>query len=305
LKTLGHILGNAAVGETMVVPWCLLFVRLILPEPSTFGGAQLPEIGFWVLLLSENPILVADPPNELTITFAHPRRCCDAKDSLYTRAQLHHAVDLFISLIVFIYRSHGPFGLNQFRSNPLQHVFGHAHIRCQDVNTTKSRIAALSGPSAGARLAGFFSITFVSNRRRSVGVNCVSISEDSTPFTNVHFLLIARSVLVRSSNPSSIDEPFAVSPVVPIGWNELLKIPENPAMDGVPLEDIPTLPTVEPAQRPARGCRRIKSSSILSGHHGDFISSKFLTHRGKHWERVRRHMKHATHGFSFWIQLSI
>jgi hypothetical protein len=63
LKTLGYILYNPVVGETMMVPWCLLVVALTLDGLSTEARLEILEVGFRMLVLYEDPDLIPEPPN--------------------------------------------------------------------------------------------------------------------------------------------------------------------------------------------------------------------------------------------------
>jgi hypothetical protein len=255
LKTLGYILYNPVVGETMMVPWCLLVVPLTLDGLSTEARLEILEVGFWMLVLYEDPDLIPDPPNSLGITLLRPKRCAHDAHSLFTDCQFRDACNTFLALIVLILFLGYTFCLNRFGSNPLEHAFGHARIRCRDVNSMIRLIAALGGDYSKMAIESFLSIAATPNRRRSVGVVCEPIGESAGRLFSLPPQLIARSLLVRSANPPAVLEQFDFPPLLVTGWDELKKIPgvRPPAPD-----------TITPAPSPQRTAR-LSSNRIFLG----------------------------------------
>jgi hypothetical protein len=50
-RTLVYLLENEVVGETMMIPWCLLVVVLTFRDLTTRQRIELLEVGFWNLIL--------------------------------------------------------------------------------------------------------------------------------------------------------------------------------------------------------------------------------------------------------------
>jgi hypothetical protein len=225
LKTLGYILYHPVVGETMMVPWCLLVVALTSDDLSTEARLEILEVGFWVLFLYEYPDVIPEPPNNSAVPLLRPKRCGDDKHSLYTDWQFRDALNTFMSLIILIDVSWYTFCLNRFGSNPLEHAFGHARIRCRDVNSMMRLIAGLSGDYSKIAIESFLSIAAAPNRRRSVGAVCKPLVDGEARFFSLPPQLIARSLLIRSANPVDVLDRFDPPPLVITAWNELKKIP--------------------------------------------------------------------------------
>jgi hypothetical protein len=224
LKTLSYILYHPVIGETMMVPWCLLVIALTLRDLSTWERLDFLEVGFWMLFLYENPDFLPDPPNIMNLTFPRPRRCGNDQHSLYTKVQLRDSLNTFIALIILISSLDSRFCLNRFGSNPLEHAFGLARIRCRDINTMTRLIGALSRDYTIASIENFLSIAAVPKRRLSIGLDCQPLAAEPQPILRWDTQLIARSLLVRSANPSNLVHQFMPPPLILTAWSELKKI---------------------------------------------------------------------------------
>jgi hypothetical protein len=90
---------------------------------------------------------------------------------LYTRQQIRDSLNTLYSIIVIMWNSEGTIRLNGIGSNPLEHLFGRARMRCRDVNAMRT----LHGLSAEfSRLQGASVLQLIGTRRRrtSFGVDC-------------------------------------------------------------------------------------------------------------------------------------
>jgi hypothetical protein len=225
LKTLQYILENPVVGETMLAPWCFLVIALTQANLSTRERRDLLETGLWMLFLYENPELVPDPPSNPNVKVVHPKRFAHDDHTLYTNDQFRDALNTFIALIMLIDGLDGPICLNRFGSNPLEHAFGHARIRCRDVNYMEKLIAALAGNYTISNIEHFLAIAAEPKRRRSVGVTCKPIARTDRRIVQLAPQLLARSLLVRSANPPDLVNRFdGTPPLVVTAWEDLLKL---------------------------------------------------------------------------------
>jgi hypothetical protein len=225
LKTLRYILENEVVGETMLAPWCFLVIALTEESLSTRERRDLLETGFWILVLYENPDLVPEPPNIRHIRIVRARRNPREENTLYTNAQLRDALNTSIALVTLIDILDGPICLNRFGSNPLEHAFGLARIRCRDVNYMETLVNALAGNYKISKIEKFLAIAAEPRRRRSVGVDCEQITPADRRAVQLPPQLLARSLLIRSANSSDLIKQFdGFPPLAVTAWEDLTKL---------------------------------------------------------------------------------
>jgi hypothetical protein len=123
-RVLARILTHRMERELLMVSWCLLMSVLTIPGLSTASRADLLEIGFWVLYYCEK--LTAN--NQFHKISERNATGCDL--SLYTTAQHREALNTFASLITLLQTCLRPICLDRIGSNPLDHTFGKARLRC-------------------------------------------------------------------------------------------------------------------------------------------------------------------------------
>jgi hypothetical protein len=125
------------------------------------------ELAFWVLYFYQKLLQNARLPPE---TKEKIRGCRYA--TLYTRQQIRDALNTLYSPIVIMQNSDIPVRLNRIGSNPLEHAFGKARLRCRGIHTMKN---FMLGPAAEfLKLHGenALQLVAVARRRTSVGVDC-------------------------------------------------------------------------------------------------------------------------------------
>jgi hypothetical protein len=111
-------------------PWCFLVAGLTSYNFSTKTGCDIFETAFW-LLYFYRIILVRYPPD--TSEMITPNKYT----SLYTIDELRRALSTFYTLIVVLRNLSCPVYLNRLGSNPLEHLFGKARLRCRNWTSWK------------------------------------------------------------------------------------------------------------------------------------------------------------------------
>jgi hypothetical protein len=100
-------------------------------------------------------------------------------------------------------------------------------------------------------------IAAVPERRRSVGVICERITIFDRRLVQMPPQLLARSLLIRSANPSDLVKRFGSQPpILMTAWNDLVKLPGLAA-------EAPTRALVSPPKPPKQA--RLSSNQIFLG----------------------------------------
>jgi hypothetical protein len=119
-------------------PWFLLVAGLTSCNFSTKSRCDIFETAFWLLYFCR--IILARYPHPPDTT---ERITPNKSASLYTTDQLRHALSTFYTLIVVLRNSWCPICLNRLGSNPLEHLFGKARLKCRNVNIIKRFLSAI------------------------------------------------------------------------------------------------------------------------------------------------------------------
>jgi hypothetical protein len=130
--TLATIVERGLGTEIVIAPWCLLRAALTLPDISTSTRVDLLKIGFWFLFIYFRLGKQCGFPANAPVKISR-----DHLSRLSTDRQLYHALNTFIAQITIIHTFEGTLPLNRLGSNPLEHAFRSAGVRCHDVNTMK------------------------------------------------------------------------------------------------------------------------------------------------------------------------
>jgi hypothetical protein len=114
------------------------------------------EIGFWFLFLYRAHLEVFGYLEGVVES-----RKAGKTPSLYTRRQLCHALNTFVSLIIILFTSgeNEVLSLDRLGSGSLEHFFGRARIRCYDVNTMKKMMTAFAGEACGRTVDSVCALT--------------------------------------------------------------------------------------------------------------------------------------------------
>jgi hypothetical protein len=152
-----------------------------MPEFNTKTRCDFLETGFWVLTLYDLLEARVDLPPGIV-----PKKDKDhRKLSLYSKDQLRDGQNTFASLLSTKRTSPTPICLNRVSSDPLEHSFGHARIRCKDVNTMDKMLKAFSYKAESIAIGPFLDLLGTPRRRHSMGITCEAWSV-STPSELVH-----------------------------------------------------------------------------------------------------------------------
>jgi hypothetical protein len=221
--------------ELVLTPWCLLTAALTIPDFNTKTRRDFLEIGFWFQLIYERLLTQIGPPHGVgqkvsPVNYAR----------LYTNEQLRDSLNDFASLLSIIRDSLTPISLNRLGSDPLEHSFGQARIRCRDVNTMNKMLTAFADKAHLISKLPFLELLDTPSRRHSLGVVCGPWAE-SPPSVLMHTpFLIALSLFeqigigisrsfpdpLAASEPEDVSEaPRPAAAPLPPAWHELLKIP--------------------------------------------------------------------------------
>jgi hypothetical protein len=248
-------------GEGIMLPWCLLVAALTMPGISTQTRIQLLEIGFWILYFYAYP----PPPTPPSPHGEHPqpswqdmapRRAAAQQNSLFTNNQIRDSLNTFVALIIVMSNSSEPFCINRLGSNPLEHVFGFARIRCHDVETMFRLLSAFADRLLHCSTGRLLRLAAAPRRRCSVGVDCLAVAAGGRSIFNAPLQVIALSILIRTATPTMAGDPLGESQRVMPHWRELCLIPGFTF-----LKDVESLP--EPNFR--RGVRTLSSNQIFLG----------------------------------------
>jgi hypothetical protein len=179
-KVFAQALSQCPCNDIVMASWCLLTSALTLATISTKTCLNLLEIGFWFLWLHSS----------LTRVCGHPHRVCEKIRGgrlaiLYTPRQVCDALNKLGSPMTVIRDSPTLIRLNRLGSNPLEHAFGKARIRCSDVNTMLRMMTGFTSKALSLRVIMFLQIVSAPRPRPSIGVDCEPISEsDPSAFTS-------------------------------------------------------------------------------------------------------------------------
>jgi hypothetical protein len=127
------------------------------------------EIAFHMLCFSGGLMKIAKQPSETKERIGQSRYAI-----LYTSQQIRDALTMLRSLTVIIRNAPGPIRRNRFGSDPLEHLFGKAPLRCRNINTTKRFPSGLANHFLQLQSAHFLELIAVPKRKPSVSVNCNS-----------------------------------------------------------------------------------------------------------------------------------
>jgi hypothetical protein len=165
--TFACILEREWAPEMVLAPWCLLTTALIIPGFNTRTRCDMLEIGFWFLFLYQELLATVGLPWGVVHKITSGRLA-----SLYSADQLRDCLNSFISIIAMLRESHTPICLNRLGSDPLEHSFGQARIRCWDVNTMEKMLAAFSFQAESISRGPFLELLGSPHRRHSIGITC-------------------------------------------------------------------------------------------------------------------------------------
>jgi hypothetical protein len=76
------------------------------------------------------------------------------------------------AFIVILRNSDVPVGVNRIGSNPLEHGFGKARLRCREIHTMKNFMSGLAAESLKLHGENPLQLVAVARRRTFVGVDC-------------------------------------------------------------------------------------------------------------------------------------
>jgi hypothetical protein len=157
--------------ELVLTPWCLLTAALTVPAFTTKTRCDLLETGFWFLTLYGRLLVVVGPPAGLTqkIPKGADQTTCV---TLFTNDQIRDGLNTLGSLISTIGESPTGICLNRLGSDPLEHSFGQARTRCEDVNTMDKMLKAFAYRAEEISERQFLALFNAPRRRHSLGVNC-------------------------------------------------------------------------------------------------------------------------------------
>jgi hypothetical protein len=97
--------------------------------------------------------------------------------SLYSKHQIRDGLNPFVSLISIIRESRTAMRLDRLGSDPLEHSFGQARMRCHDVNTMDKMPKAFAYKADLISKAPFLQLLGCPRRRHSMGITCGPWSE--------------------------------------------------------------------------------------------------------------------------------
>jgi hypothetical protein len=159
----------------------------------------------------ESPSIVCPSGSACDLRVWLLRRSRRQQDSLYTHAHVRDAFNTFLVLVILGSDSTDLFCLNHMGSNPLEHKFGRARMRCWDVMTTEKLITGFRGDFMSHPRETFLRLGATPHRRCPVGCDCLPLSPGEpstflfTPYT-IALPFLARSA--RSQIPESQSERF-------------------------------------------------------------------------------------------------
>jgi hypothetical protein len=125
------------------------------------------ELAFWVLYFYQKLLENARLPPEIKEKI---RGCWYT--TLYTRQQIRDALNTLYALIVILRNLDAPACLNRIGSNPLEHAFGKARLRCRDIHTMKTFMSGLVAEFLKVHGENALELVAVARGRASVGVDC-------------------------------------------------------------------------------------------------------------------------------------
>jgi hypothetical protein len=116
----------------VLFPWYLIVAGRTHLGPSTEAQCSMFELAFWVLYFFQKLLQNARIQPEIKEKI---RGCRYA--TLYTRQQIGDALNRLHALIVILRNSDVPVRQNRIGSNPLEHPFGKARLRCRHIHRMK------------------------------------------------------------------------------------------------------------------------------------------------------------------------
>jgi hypothetical protein len=125
------------------------------------------ELVFWGVYFDQNLLQNARLPPE---TKEKIRGCRYA--TLYIRQQIRDVLNILYALIVILRNSDVPVHLNRIGSNPLDHTFTKARLRCREIYTMKNFMSGLAAEFLKLHGENALPFIVVTRRRTSVGVDC-------------------------------------------------------------------------------------------------------------------------------------
>jgi hypothetical protein len=94
----------------------------------------------------------------------------DSRASLYSNSQLRDALNTFASFISIIRESPTPVNLGNLGSDPLEHFFGKARVRCRDVNTMVATLRAFADKAEERFSRQFLELLNMPRGRHAMGI---------------------------------------------------------------------------------------------------------------------------------------
>jgi hypothetical protein len=161
-------------------PWFLLVAGLTNCKFSTKTRCGIFETAFWLLCFYR--IILARYPHPPDTT---ERITPNKHASLYTTDPRRHALSTFYTLIVVLRNSSCPVCLNRLGSNPVEHLFGKARLKCRNVNMTKGFLSAIGLDLLTAEIDHLLGLIKAPKRRNVIGVDC----EPWTPSSDLIFII--------------------------------------------------------------------------------------------------------------------
>jgi hypothetical protein len=189
---------GASMGPALFAffPWFLLISGLTGPTHSTRTRCHFFETAFWILFFYQNLLDIYPHPSN-----AMERIPKDKFALLYTTIQLRHALNTLYSLIVILRTSPHPICLNRIGSNPLEHLFGKARLRCRDVNVMKRFLSGIAAEFVKSEVDHLLEIVKVKKRRTIVGLDCEPWSLSAPSTFTIDPMSIAAKVLELAGLP--------------------------------------------------------------------------------------------------------
>jgi hypothetical protein len=180
-RKLLHIFSSLAIMwlERLDCAFVLLISALTLSDKSTHTRIDLLEIDFCMLSIYAEPMEPVDGDPAWSAFL--PRRSQRQFDSLYINVHIRDALNTFVALLDIMSNSDRRFCLNRIGSNPLEHAFGSARVKCREVQRVSYLINTFaSNPTGGAAMHGL-GIAARPRRRCSVGVGCLPLEPNQKP----------------------------------------------------------------------------------------------------------------------------
>jgi hypothetical protein len=196
--TFTFILSRECTPKLMLNPWCLLTAALTLVGFNVKTRCDLLETGYWFLELYEKLLTKVGLPLGVTQKISP-----GGFASLYSKGQFRDGLNTFMSLISIIRESPTAVFLSHLGSDPLEHAFAQARVRCRDVITMEKMLKAFSFNLEKISRRPFLDVLCAPQGRHYMGAICEPWSESSDseltcrPFDIAIFLREATCIDLR------------------------------------------------------------------------------------------------------------